>query len=133
MYMYTCTSSKLLTEVSANTVDHRLYNLVHMLLVLKSLIITQCTTLIHVFAHIMHCLHIDITLKQAILFKSTLILKLIPINFNIKVLLTPGLRKTRGNFGEYKTFIIPSLRLIPKLITLPNRPSYMQPYCRVGT
>ena len=46
-------------------------------------------------------------------------------------LLTPGLRKTRGNIGEYKTFIIPSLRLIPKLITLPNRPSYMQPYCRV--
>ena len=42
-----------------------------------------------------------------------------------QLFLTPGLRKTRGNLGEYKTFIIPSLRLIPKLITLPNRPSYM--------
>ena len=46
--------------------------------------------------------------------------------------LTPGLRMTRGNFEEYKTFIINSFHLVPKLITLPNRPSCMQPYCRIG-
>ena len=41
--------------------------------------------------------------------------------------LTQGLHKMQGNLGEYKTFIIPSLRLIPKLIMLPNRPIMLGP------